>query len=48
MHNIQAEDPNGPAGYLVDKEEVDYFELLYPQRIAKPARNFASPDLAPR
>lgn len=38
MHNIQAEDVNGSADYLEDKLEVDYFKLLYPQRIAKPAR----------
>ncbi|GKT50975.1 1-phosphatidylinositol 4,5-bisphosphate phosphodiesterase 1 [Colletotrichum spaethianum] len=28
MQHVQAEDPNGPAGYLVDKDELDLSELI--------------------
>ncbi|WYZ34048.1 hypothetical protein EsH8_I_000324 [Colletotrichum jinshuiense] len=28
MQHVQAEDPNGPAGYLADKDELDLFELI--------------------
>ncbi|KAF4972578.1 hypothetical protein FSARC_851 [Fusarium sarcochroum] len=28
MHNVQMEDPYGPAGYIADKNEVDLFELI--------------------
>lgn len=45
MHHIQAEDPNGPAGYLVGKTELDLWELI--QYIKSPAGNaleMASPQ----
>ncbi|OHW96635.1 1-phosphatidylinositol-bisphosphate phosphodiesterase delta-1 [Colletotrichum incanum] len=28
MQHVQAEDPNGPAGYLVDKDELGLFDLI--------------------
>ncbi|KAF4472701.1 phospholipase C [Fusarium albosuccineum] len=28
MHNVQMEDPYGPAGYLAERNEVDLFELI--------------------
>ncbi|KAK2770124.1 phospholipase c [Colletotrichum kahawae] len=28
MQHVQAEDPNGAAGYLVDKDELDLFDLI--------------------
>jgi hypothetical protein len=29
MHHVQAEDPNGPADYLTDKEELGLLELIH-------------------
>jgi phosphatidylinositol phospholipase C delta len=37
MHHVQAEDPNGPAGYLVDKDEMGLLELI--QYLTSPRGN---------
>lgn len=37
MQHVQAEDPNGPAGYLADKDELDLFELI--EYITSPCGN---------
>jgi phosphatidylinositol phospholipase C delta len=37
MHHVQAEDPNGPAGYLVDKDEMGLIELI--QYLTSPCGN---------
>lgn len=37
MQHVQAEDPNGLASYLVDKDELDFFDLV--RYIASPCGN---------
>jgi phosphatidylinositol phospholipase C delta len=37
MHHVQAEDPNGPAGYLADKDGMGLLELI--QYITSPCGN---------
>ena len=37
MHHVQAENPNGPAGYLVDRDEMGLLELI--QYLTSPCGN---------
>ncbi|KAL0941485.1 phospholipase c [Colletotrichum truncatum] len=41
MQHVQAEDPNGAAGYLVDKDELDLFDLI--EYISSPCGNVLGP-----
>ncbi|KAF5006632.1 hypothetical protein FDECE_7027 [Fusarium decemcellulare] len=44
MHNVQMEDPYGPAGYLAERNEVDLFELI--EYMTSPCGNALEPAAA--